>query len=133
MAQTGVVECKECGEQETYKDAQCPNDVSIQTGYIMEKAGEWNCPECQFAQKCADAAYRAWDYIAEDCFVDEYGNHDGSIIYTRKEVVEMATDANRMVTCGGLTIEEERKFFKLPKADQEKIMMKSFPSNIWGY
>lgn len=87
----------------------------------------------EFEERVIQAANRAWDYIADDCFVDDWGRHNRSVTYTWKEVVEMAVDANRMQMHGGLSKEDEDEFYKMSRKEQNKIMRKAFKSDTYGY
>lgn len=72
-------------------------------------------------QKYIDSLRMAWGAIAEDI---ENAN------LTQDEVIELASDADRMLMYGCITEEENREWHRMSFAEKEAIAKKAFP-NKW--
>ena len=43
-----TIECYYCDETaDVSSQAQCPNDVIDETGFVQDGGGNWICPDCQ--------------------------------------------------------------------------------------
>lgn len=41
-----IIKCSKCDEDAVYEDADNPNEVTNQTGFVLIEAGVWLCPSC---------------------------------------------------------------------------------------
>jgi hypothetical protein len=84
-------------------------------------------------KQASDALYRVWDQVASDALVDENGRPDEKMTMRRSEVFEIAMDANRPSSIGGLSRELEAKLYALSPAAQRRLMKAAFPYERYGY
>ena len=86
----------------------------------------------EMAKRAAVAVERAWDTIAADCLVDEYGNNDESATMTQAEVLEMALDADRPEQYGH--DEEACEWLRtLDRTAQLEIARLNLTYSVYGY
>lgn len=111
--------------------------------FFATRFGDFNVSVCstitlpemtaELRARVVQALRDSWNYIGDDCYVDDNGRHDESVVFSRQEVADMAADAGRMQEHGGLTWEEEQAYFMLPDAEREAIILEAFPSARYGY
>lgn len=86
-----------------------------------------------FEERVISAAKDTWDVIGGDCLVNEDGEMDYSVTMTREEVCEVVADADHMVTNGGLSREDMKRFYGLPYKEMRKTMRKAFTQDTYGW
>jgi hypothetical protein len=81
------------------------------------------------------AMQRTWDYVAEDCFVNDQGEFDESIKYRRSEVLELVLDADRMTSMPEADVEAARYavwVHRYHPAHWSRLSKQAFPYSWYG-
>lgn len=78
------------------------------------------------------AMMKTWQSIGADCLVNERGEPDESVTLSREEVIELVTDADRLVTYGG-DDEAAKAYYNLDDKDKDELSKLAFPFAQYGW
>lgn len=88
----------------------------------------------EFEERIIRAANRTWQVIGGDCLVNEDGEPDESVTMSRETVCEIVSDADYMLTHGGLSKEDMRRFYnELTWEERRALMRKAFTYDTYGW
>jgi len=79
---------------------------------------------------------RTWDAVASDMFINEDGEFDPSMTFSRADVVEVSLDADRWRDYCSKEAEFEKtlnKLFALKQPAFTEVITEAIPSELFGY
>lgn len=84
----------------------------------------------EMRQRVIKAMRSVWNCIGEDCFKNEMGGHDETVLLSRATVAELVLDADR-------TKDKDKEAFeffqKLSPNAKKEIIIEAFPAKKYGY
>jgi hypothetical protein len=76
---------------------------------------------------------RAWEIVAPDVFRNEEGEIDGSIVFSRDEVFEIAADHLEINAHCLADRNLCRRFFLIPQRCKDELKERAFPLSHYSY